>query len=112
MLFRSLPGAAEAGRLLIITIPDFSVTPNGRHYGSGRDISTGIAVFNAIITEEAKAFGLDVADIYPSSKAMGSDPSLVSADGLHPSATEYAKWESLIYPFAFKMLAQQGHYDH
>jgi len=35
---------------------------------------------------------------------MGKDNSLVAADGLHPSAKEYAIWETLIYPVALNLL--------
>ena len=35
---------------------------------------------------------------------MGKDGSLVAPDGLHPSAKEYAIWETLIYPVAYGML--------
>ena len=40
--------------LVLITIPDFSATPNGAKYGHGRDISEGITEFNNIIKDEAK----------------------------------------------------------
>src|SRR5712691_10053317 len=40
-------------RLLVVTIPDFGVTPTGPDYARGRNISEGIASFNKIITEEA-----------------------------------------------------------
>jgi hypothetical protein len=35
---------------------------------------------------------------------MGIDRSLVAADGLHPSAKEYAEWEKVIFPAAFELL--------
>jgi lysophospholipase L1-like esterase len=35
---------------------------------------------------------------------MKDDNSLVAADGLHPSAKEYAVWETMILPEAVKML--------
>lgn len=92
--------------LLLITIPDFGVTPSGAGYGSGRDISKGIAEFNAIIEAEAKKRGLGCVDLFAVSKQMKDDPSLVAADGLHPSAKEYAIWETLIFPVMKKLLAQ------
>ncbi|MEO5719717.1 MAG: GDSL-type esterase/lipase family protein [Chthoniobacterales bacterium] len=91
-------------RLLVVNIPDFSVTPDGGTYARGRDISAGLASFNAIIAEEAKQRGLSVVDIFPLSKQMGHDPTLVAADGLHPSAKAYAQWEKLIFPAARRLL--------
>lgn len=93
-------------RLLLITIPDFGITPSGAGYGSGRDISKGISEFNGIIQAEAKKRGLACVDLFAISKQMKNDPSLVADDGLHPSAREYAIWETLIFPEMKKLLAQ------
>jgi lysophospholipase L1-like esterase len=91
-------------RLLIVTVPDFSVTPTGARYSRGRNISEGLTRFNEIINDEAKKRSLKVVDVFPTSKAMKNDPSLIAADGLHPSAKEYAEWEKLIFPAAFELL--------
>lgn len=90
--------------LLLITIPDFGVTPQGKLYGSGRDISKGISEFNTIIKSEAKKRGLVCVDIFTISQQMKNNNNLVSEDGLHPSAKEYAIWETLIFPEAQKLL--------
>jgi lysophospholipase L1-like esterase len=94
----------DRNRLLIVTIPDFGVTPTGPKYARGRNISEGIASFNKIVTEESTKRGLRVIDIFPLSKKMSGDRSLVAADGLHPSAKEYAKWEKIIFPAVLELL--------
>jgi lysophospholipase L1-like esterase len=91
-------------QLLVINIPDFSVTPRGGDYARGRDISAGLAEFNRIIAEETARRGLTMVDIFHTSRQMGDRPELVAADGLHPSATAYAEWEALIYPVASRVL--------
>jgi acyl-CoA thioesterase I len=91
-------------RLLVVTIPDFGVTPTGHKYSRGRNIHEGIMQFNRIVTEEARKRGLNVVDIFPLSKKMGEDKSLVAKDGLHPSAKEYAEWEKIILPAALELL--------
>ena len=91
-------------RLLVITIPDFGVTPTGPKYSRGRNIHEGIMQFNQIVTEEARKRGLEVVDIFPLSKKMGQDKSLVAKDGLHPSAKAYAEWEKIIFPAALELL--------
>src|SRR5438034_344627 len=93
-------------RLLIVTIPDFGVTPTGARYARGRNISEGIASFNKIISDESMKRGLRIVDIFELSKEMGKDSSLVAADGLHPSAKEYAEWEKIILPAALELLAK------
>ncbi len=90
--------------ILLITIPDFGVTPTGKNYSGGRNISAGISEFNDVIKEEAKARNLPLVDIFETTKQMGNDSSLVAADGLHPSAKEYAIWEKMILPEFEKMI--------
>jgi lysophospholipase L1-like esterase len=92
--------------LVLITIPDFGVTPQGSQYGHGRDIAKGLTEFNDIIKAEALQRGLACVDIFPVSKLMKDDPALVAADGLHPSAKEYALWEALIFPQVKKVLSE------
>jgi lysophospholipase L1-like esterase len=93
MLQANLP---EQHRILLITIPDFGVTPEGKHYGGGRNIAAGISEFNEVIKREADQRHLPLVDVFELSKKMGTDASLVSSDGLHPSAKEYAEWEKWI----------------
>jgi acyl-CoA thioesterase-1 len=98
---KSLP---KKSNLILITIPDFGVTPQGSLYGSGRDISKGITEFNDIIKAEAKKRGLVCIDIFTISKGMLNNKELVASDGLHPSSKEYALWETLIFPEVKKAL--------
>src|SRR5436189_2464180 len=94
-------------RLLVVTIPDFGVTPTGPKYSRGRNIHEGILGFNKIVTEEARKRGLEVVDIFPLSKKMGQDKSLVAKDGLHPSAKAYAEWEKIVFPTALQLLTSR-----
>lgn len=102
MLVR-LPGP---NRLIVITIPDFGITPSGPKYAKGRDISAGLAGFNKIVVEEATARGLAVVDIFESSKKMATNPDMVWDDGLHPSAKMYREWEEMILGVARQQLAK------
>ena len=91
-------------KLILITIPDFSATPEGPKYSGGKNISEGISLFNKIIMDEAKKRNLKCVDIFPVSVEMKGKPELIAADGLHPSAKEYALWEKLVYPVAYGAL--------
>jgi lysophospholipase L1-like esterase len=97
----------DKNRLLVVTIPDFGVTPTGAQFARGRNISEGIASFNKIVTEEATKRGSRVVEVFELSKKMGSDPSLIAPDGLHPSAKEYAEWEKIIFPAALDLLSNR-----
>ena len=95
---------ADKSKLILITIPDFGVTPAGSGYSNGRDISKGITEFNKIIISEGNKRNLKTVDIFAVSKEMKTNADLIASDGLHPSAKEYAKWETLIYPVALELL--------
>ena len=101
---RMLEALPNKNRLLIVTIPDFGVTPTGPRYARGRNISEGIAAFNKIVIEESARRGLRIVDVFELSKKMGTDRSLVATDGLHPSAKAYAEWEKIIFPAAVELL--------
>lgn len=92
--------------ILLITIPDFGVTPQGAYFSNDRDVSKGITEFNNIIKAEAKKRGLPLVDIFEISKQMKDNTELTAKDGLHPSAKEYAIWETLIFPEAKKLLGK------
>ena len=91
-------------QLILITIPDFGVTPQGAMYSNGRNISEGINAFNDIIKSEAKKRELMCVDIFPLTQLMKINAELIAVDGLHPSAKEYALWEPLILSKAKKLL--------
>lgn len=94
--------------LLVINIPDFSVTPKGGEYSRGRDISAGLANFNRITAEETERRGLTMVDIFVASQELRGRPELVAADGLHPSAQAYSEWERRIRPVAQTLLRKSG----
>lgn len=93
--------------LVLITLPDFSATPEGYKYSRGRDITKGLMEFNEIIKQQAAAKNILVADIFEISKEMKNDPLLVAADKLHPSGKEYRKWEEVIFAQAIKIIARE-----
>ncbi len=95
-ILKRMIGVVGKDHLLVVTIPDFSVTPTGKLFAEGRDISVGLAQFNRIITREAEHRGLKVVDIVELSKDMGKDDSLIAPDGLHPSAKEHARWSDVV----------------
>ncbi len=95
-------------KLLLVTIPDFSVTPEGSRYGRSRNIAQGISAFNDIVMEEVDRRSLPVVDIFPLSQGL-VDAGFVSSDNLHPSASAYARWEELIFPAALSLLGGSRH---
>lgn len=83
-------------RVLILSIPDWGVTPFARE--KGRDMSVvrdEIDDFNAIVRVEAARAGSRFVDVTPISRLASHDPSMLAADQLHPSAAMYRLWAKL-----------------
>jgi lysophospholipase L1-like esterase len=87
----------EPGRVLALSIPDWSVTP----FAASRDraaIAAAIDRFNAVNRAEAVRAGVSYVDVTPISRRAAADPSLLAGDGLHPSGKMYAEWARLALP--------------
>ncbi len=104
LMDRMLKALGSPDKMVSITIPDFSVTPTGKHFGDPIKNSKGIQEFNTIIKEESAKRGIAVVDIFALSQEMGKDTALVTPDGLHPSAEEYKHWEAKIFPEVIKLV--------
>jgi lysophospholipase L1-like esterase len=94
-----------AGRAVVVTTPDNTVTPRGADYGESAQQAAGIRENNAIIAAAAAALGIAVVDIHDISLEAAMDRSLVAGDGLHPSGAQYARWVDRIRPAIEVLLA-------
>ena len=91
----------RADRVLVLSIPDWGVTPFGA--GSGRDvaqIARELDAYNAVAKAECERRGVAFVDITPVSRARGAEAGMVADDGLHPSAAMYAEWTARALPVA------------
>jgi lysophospholipase L1-like esterase len=94
----------RAGVLLVST-PDYTVTPAGADYGEPSERSAGIRAANAALADLAAERGVVLADVHDLSLEAGRDPALVAVDGLHPSGRQYARWvDERILPAAERLL--------
>ncbi|UPG94137.1 SGNH/GDSL hydrolase family protein [Luteibacter aegosomatissinici] len=96
LLERAVVLAGDARRVIVVSIPDWGVTP----FAEGRDraaIAHEIDAFNAIARDEAhRAFARWV-DVTGISRDHAGE---VVDDGLHPSARQYGLWADAILPEA------------
>jgi lysophospholipase L1-like esterase len=92
LILDELVARVGAGRLLVVTTPDYTVTPAGGDYGDPAAQAAGIRAANAVLTSQAEARDIAVVDVYDLSLLGGTDRSLVARDGLHPSGAQYALW--------------------
>jgi lysophospholipase L1-like esterase len=108
--FEALIGSALSfaklpAHLIVLSIPDWSVTP----FASGRDrpaIAREIDAFNRVSRALAAAHGARCLDITPSSRRASNNAALLAADGLHPSAVMYSIWVDHLVPLSLDALGK------
>ena len=97
----------RADRVLVLSIPDWGVTPFGQ--ASGRDtarIAAELDAYNAAAAAECARRGVAFVDITAASRSPGDQPDRLAPDGLHPSARAYADWTALALPVAQRLLSR------
>lgn len=94
------------GHVLVLSIPDYSVTPFARNRNTGL-IAAQIDSFNAINNRIAAAFRVHYLDVTTESRKALGDPALIAADGLHFSGKEYAIWAKMMEPWLTTALSQR-----
>lgn len=95
--------AGKPKRVLVLSIPDWSVTP----FAEGRDraaIAAQIDRFNDVNRKETAERWAGYVDVTPASRKFGHLPEFLGADGLHPSGRMYAEWARLVEPAALRAL--------
>ena len=96
----------RADRVLVLSIPDWGVTPFAIQSGRDRGlIARELDAFNTTARELCGARGIAFVDITPVSRERGAEPAMLADDGLHPSAAMYAQWTHLALPVARRLLS-------
>ena len=81
----------KADHVIVLSIPDWGVTP----FAAGRDrmqIAREIDEYNAANKTISENYKVSYIDITPWTREAANDLTLLTADGLHPSAKEYKRW--------------------
>ena len=82
----------KARRVIVLSIPDWSVMPHGETSDRPR-VAREIDAYNAVKKAEAEKAGAAWIDVTPTSRSMKNDGT--APDGLHPSAKQYSAWAQL-----------------
>ena len=97
----------EPGHVVVLTIPDYSVTPVGRRLDP--DLTRmEIDQYNAFIADTLDSTETALVNITEISRQADEDTSLVAHDGLHPSAKMYAQWVEVIRPVVAAIFGRGG----
>jgi len=109
LLQRAIALAGDrAGRVLVLSIPDWGVTPFA--FASGRDaqaIADDLDAYNAAARDACEAHGVAFVDITAISRDHGDATVMLADDGLHPSAAQYARWADAALPVAIGLLGDK-----
>src|SRR5438270_13552877 len=78
-----------AGRMLSISIPDFSGLPGAAPFGTAGQLRARVDAFNRIAQTEADSRGFQFADISGLSRERDRGDGWLAADGLHPGPWQH-----------------------
>lgn len=96
----------RADRVLVLSIPDWGVTPFARAEGADPSrVEHELDGYNERARMRCEAAGVAFVDITPVSRARGIEPDMLVADGLHPSGAMYALWTAQVLPVARRLLS-------
>ena len=93
----------DAGRVLLISIPDWGVTPFAAA-APRAEFAGEIDMFNNAVRDRADKAGTGFIDIIAIPRRAADEPELVASDGLHPSGRMYSEWVELIYPEVIRVV--------
>lgn len=101
---------SKADRVAVLSIPDWSVTPfagQPKDDGSMHDrnaVAAAIDRYNEANEAISKRMGVHYVGITGGTREAKENPSLLAADGLHPSGIEYNRWAEKLASIVFKAL--------
>ena len=102
----ALRARLPADRIVVVAIPDYTVTPAGADYGDPGHQHDAIVASNAVMERLAGARRIAYVDIFDISLRAADDRSLVADDGLHPSGAQYGLWVERIRAVVQRLLGR------
>jgi lysophospholipase L1-like esterase len=105
-IFDFLLDRLPANRIVVVSTPDYTLTPAGASFGDPAQQRAEIDAFNSIERDLAEGRGIAFVDISGIANQVPEDPELVAGDGLHPSGKQYAAWTALLAPVVNDLLSR------
>ncbi|MBS1663910.1 MAG: SGNH/GDSL hydrolase family protein [Bacteroidetes bacterium] len=94
----------KPSHVLVLSIPDYSITPFGRSTPAPSYIAAQIDSFNLINRQLSAEYAVNWLDVTAESRKAANDPTLLARDGLHFSGKEYETWARLMEPVLKNMV--------
>ena len=98
----------RADRVLVLSIPDWSVTPFASALEPARDlhaIAEDIDIYNATAQRICESRGVAFVDHSHISRELSALPQNLTSDQLHPGSAVYDAWAELAAPVAARLLS-------
>ncbi|HVC76848.1 MAG TPA: SGNH/GDSL hydrolase family protein [Candidatus Micrarchaeaceae archaeon] len=89
--------ALPAGRVVAISIPNWSVVPAAADFGEPGRLRHLTDEFNGLAQREGTQRGFIWVDITKVSTSRHGSPGWISSDRLHPGDSQYAAWADVIW---------------
>ena len=96
LLDMSIGYSIKRDNVVLISIPDWGVTPFGEEYDRNR-IKEEIDEFNSVIKDIANTNNILYVDVTEISRRALIEKDLIANDSLHPSGKMYKEWAEKIY---------------
>lgn len=99
MLDRALGFAVDPDSVVVITVPDYTLTPVGQENGP-EEHAERLDAYEEITRNAVENRGVRLVDVVPPSKRVADESGLIAADDLHPAPAQHDLWLERIYPVA------------
>jgi lysophospholipase L1-like esterase len=103
MVDRALGFATDSDSVVVITVPDYTLTPTGQE-NDPEEHRRRLEAYDEIVRDAAREEELRLVDVVPPSEEVAEDPDLVAGDDLHPAPAQHDLWLKRIYPVAAEAL--------
>ena len=101
--------AAAGARVVVVNVPDLSLSPLAQGEETRRAIHARVATVNERIAAAARRHGFALVDLHAATEAeLARGDDLLSEDRFHPSDRGYERWTDLVQPAVERVLASVG----
>lgn len=101
LLKRAIDMAGGSENVIVLSIPDYGVTPFGAK--QSQTIAAEIDHYNEIALTKCRSKEVAFVDVTDISRRLGCDENALAEDQLHPSGHQYGLWTDKIFPVVKKI---------
>ena len=104
LLNQAIDFAGMAGDVVVVSIPDYGVTPFGS--SNVEIIAEELDMYNDYAMQRCQERGIPFVDVTTVSRMLGSSSGALTFDNLHPSGYQYSLWVNEILPVVETLLSE------